>query len=141
RIGLGATGELKAGDEIEVQATLGGPEDFECRFWVKVVQPQEKPKEVKKPEEEEEPPMGLPDYQLVYETAPEETPDALTWDKLGEGVGIDMDWTVPMFPSVGEDGNLERVYINMDSSVLRNFKSRQGAIGMEQKELSEKKYI
>jgi len=141
RIGLGATSELKAGDEIEVQATLGGPEDFECRFWVKIVKPQEKPKEIKKPEEEEEPPMGLPDYQLVYETAPEEAPDALTWDKLGAGVGIDMDWAVPMFPSVGEDGNLERVYINMDSNVLRNFKSRQGAIGMDQKELSEKKYI
>ena len=85
--------------------------------------------------------MGLPDYQLVYESAPEELPDALTWEKLGEGAGIEMDWAIPMYPTVGEDGNLERVYINMDSTVLRNFISRQGAIGMDQKELSEKKYI
>jgi hypothetical protein len=141
RIGLGATSELKVGDELEIQATLGGPEDFECRFWVKIVEPNKEPKEVKKPDEDEEQPMGLPDYQLVYESAPEEAPDSLTWDKLGEAAGIQMDWTVPMFPSVGEDGNLERVYINMDSSVLRNFVSRQGAIGMDQKELSEKKYI
>jgi hypothetical protein len=141
RIGLGATSELKVGDELEIQATLGGPEDFECRFWVKIVEPNKEPKEVKKPDEDEEQPMGLPDYQLVYESAPEEAPESLTWDKLGEAAGIQMDWTVPMFPSVGEDGNLERVYINMDSSVLRNFVSRQGAIGMDQKELSEKKYI
>ncbi|WP_353565559.1 hypothetical protein [Haloferula sargassicola] len=141
RIGLGATSELKVGDELEITATLGGPEDFECRFWVKITKPNEKPKEVKKEDEEEEPPMGLPDYSLVYEHAPEETPDALTWEKLGESVGIDMDWEVPMFPSVGEDGNLERVYINMDSRVLRNFKSRQGNIGADQAELSEKKYI
>jgi hypothetical protein len=140
RIGLGATSELKVGDELQIQATLGGPEDFECRFWVKIVEPSKEPKEVKKPDEEEEQPMGLPDYQLVYETVPEETPGAVTWDSLGE-VGIEMDWTVPMFPSVGEDSNLERIYINMDSSVLRNFISRQGVIGMDQKELSEKKYI
>jgi len=141
RLGLGATSELKAGDEIEIQAELGGPEDLECRFWVKVVKPQEKPKEVKKTEEQEEPPMGLPDYQLVYERAPEDSKDVLTWEKLGEAVGIDIDWSVPMYPTVGDDGNLEQVYINMDSTVLRNFKSRQGAIGVEQKELSEKKYI
>ncbi len=141
RIGLGATSELKAGDELEIQAALGGPEDFECRFWLRVVKPQEKPKDTKKPDEQDEPPMGLPDYQLVYESAPEELPDALTWEKLGEGAGIEMDWAIPMYPTVGEDGNLERVYINMDSTVLRNFISRQGAIGMDQKELSEKKYI
>lgn len=141
RIGLGATADLKVGDELEIQATLGGPEDFDCRFWVKIVEPQQQLKEITKPIEDEEPPMGLPDYQLVYESAPEETPDALTWEKLGEGAGVMMDWTVPMFPAVGDDGNLERVYINMDSSVLRNFISRQGAIGIDQKELSEKKYI
>jgi hypothetical protein len=140
KIGLGATSDLKVGDELEIQATLGGPEDFECRFWVKIVEPNKEPKEVKKPEDEEEPPMGLPDYQLVYETAPEESTNAVTWESLGS-VGIEIDWAVPMFPSVGEDGNLEKVFINMDSSVLRNFVSRQGAIGLEQKELAEKKYI
>jgi len=139
RIGLGATEDLKVGDELEIRAILGGPEDLECRFWVKIVEPNQKPKEVAKPDAEEEP-MGLPDYHLVYEQAPEETPDAMTWEKLGEG-NIEMDWTVTMYPSVGEDGNLEKVYINMDSSVLRNFVSRQGAIGIDQKEISEKKYI
>lgn len=140
RIGLGATSDLKVGEELEIQATLGGPEDFECRFWVKIVEPNKEPKPVEKPDDQEEPPMGLPDYQLVYETAPEEDPNAMTWEKLGE-TGLQMDWAVPMHPFVGEDGNLEKVLINMDSSVLRNFVTRQGAIGIDQKELAEKKYI
>lgn len=140
RIGLGATNELQAGDELEIQATLGGPEDFECRFWVKITEPNQQPKETKKPNEEEEPPMGLPDYQLVYEKTTEESPDVMTWEKLGES-GIEMDWLIPMQPLVGDDGNLEKVMINMDSRVLRNFISRQGAIGIDQKELAEKKFI
>jgi hypothetical protein len=52
-----------------------------------------------------------------------------------------MDWGIPMYPTIGDDGNLETVFINMDSTVLRNFISRQGAIGIDQKELAEKKYI
>ena len=84
--------------------------------------------------------MGLPKYELVYESAPEETPDAKTWDGIAQG-GVEMDWAIPMYPSIGDDGNLETVFINMDSSVLRNFISRQGATGMDQKEISEKKYI
>lgn len=140
KIGLGATSDLNIGDELEIQATLGGPEDLEYRFWVKIVEPNKEKKDVKKPEEEEEPPMGLPDYELVYETAPEETPNAKTWEIIAQG-GVEMDWGIPMYPSLGDDGNLETVFINMDSSVLRNFVSRQGAIGIDQKELSEKKYI
>mgnify|MGYP005864569955 CR=1 FL=1 len=84
--------------------------------------------------------MGLPDYQLVYEKDTEESPNVLTWEKIGES-GIEMDWDIPMHPFVGDDGNLEKVMINMDSRVLRNFISRQGAIGVDQKELAEKKYI
>ena len=140
KIGLGATSDLMIGDELEIQATLGGPEDLEYRFWVKIVEPNKEPKEVKKPEQEDEPPMGLPDYELVYETAPEENPNAKTWESIAAG-GVEMDWGTPMYPSIGEDGNLETVFINMDSSVLRNFISRQGAIGVDQKEISEKKYI
>lgn len=140
RIGLAATSDLKAGDELEIQATLGGPEDFECRFWVKITEPNQKPKETKKPNEEEEPPMGLPESQLVFKEATEESPDVLTWEKLGES-GIEMDWEIPMQPFVGDDGNLEKVFINMDSRVLRNFIRGQGAIGIEQQELAQNRYI
>ncbi len=141
RIGVAATSELKVGDELELQATLGGPEDLECRFWIKVVEPKQKKQEVKKEEKEVEPPMGLPEYVLVYEKPPESLPDATTWDKLGESGFDEMNWEVVMHPYVGEDEQLEKVFINMDSRVLRNYKSRQGNIGADQKELAEKKYI
>ncbi|WP_038160215.1 hypothetical protein [Verrucomicrobium sp. BvORR106] len=140
RIGLGATGEVKVGEEIEILATLGGPEDHECRFWVKIVDPVEKPKDVKKVEDEAEPPMGLPDYQMVFETPPADAPDALTWSKLEES-GLEMGWGIPMHPMVDGEGNLEKVLINMDSKVLRNYLSRLGNITVEQKKLAENKYI
>lgn len=139
RIGFGATEELRTGDELEVQAVLGGPEDFECRFWVKIVSPSPATKEVEKPTKEEEPPMGLPDYVLVYQEKPAEMPNAKTWDEIGQA-GIAMTWDVVMDPYVEEE-QLRAIYINMDSTVLRNYKSRLGNLGPEQAELADKRYI
>lgn len=139
RIGLTATEELKVGDEIEMLATLGGPEDLECRFWVKIVAPQQKKQETKKVENEE-PPMGLPEYVLVYKESSKDQPEAMTWEKFGE-VGSDMDWDVVMHPLVDGEEQLEKIFINMDSHVLRNYTSQQRNLGVEQKELAEKKYI
>jgi hypothetical protein len=139
RIGLGPTDDLKTGDELEIQTKLGGPEDLECRFWVKMVDPQQKPEEVKKEEPKEEPP-GLPDYVLVYKEASPDDPDARTWEKLGES-GVVMDFEVVMHPMMNGEGNLERIFINMDSRALRNHFSKQGSLSVESKELAEKKYI
>ncbi len=140
RIGLAATSELRVGDEVELLATLGGPEDFECRFWVKIVEPQQKKYDVKKIEKEEEPPMGLPEYILVYKEAHDEQSNVATWDKL-ETAGCDMGWDVVMYPFVDGEEQLEKIYINMDSQVLRNYIRSQGTISVDQKELAEKKYI
>jgi hypothetical protein len=139
KIGFGATEKLRAGDEVEVQATLGGPQDLECRFWLKIVAPHPKPTEVKKEEPKEEPP-GLPDYVLTYKDDSAQTPKSTTWDKLAE-VPIDMDFEVVMHPLINGEGNLERIFINMDSRVLRNHFSKQSGLSVENKELAEKKYI
>lgn len=64
----------------------------------------------------------------------------MTWDKLAE-VPIEMDFSVVMHPLLNDEGNLERIFINMDSSVLRNYFSRQSGLSVENKELAEKKYI
>ena len=140
RIGLGATSELKSGDEIEVSAELGGPEDFDCRFWVKITDPKAKKKEVEKPSKAEEPPLGLPEYVLVFQNAPQEELEAMTWEKLGDE-GIDMEHKDVMHPLVDGDQQLERIFINMNSSVLMNYVGKQKNIGVEQKELAHKKYI
>ncbi len=140
RIGFGSTKELRVGDEIEIDATLNGPEEFETCFWLKVVERQFKPKEVKTPVKEEEPPIGLPQYEQVYETPPTDSPDATTWERLG-GLGIVMDFDIVMYPIIDGEGQLEKVYINMDSTVLRNYVSRNSSKSIDQKELAEKKYI
>jgi hypothetical protein len=129
---------LKVGDEIEISAALGGPKDLECRFWLKVVAPQPKPKEVKKDEPKEELP-GLPGYVLAYKDDPQ-TPNSTTWDKLAEA-SVAMDFEDVMHPLVNGDGNLEKIFINMDSRVLRNYFSKQSSLSVENKELAEKKYI
>ncbi len=46
-----------------------------------------------------------------------------------------------MHPLVNGDGNLEKIFINMDSRVLRNYFSKQSSLSVENKELAEKKYI
>src|SRR5207249_2516066 len=138
KVGLGATEQLRVGDEIEISAALGGPKDLECRFWLKVVAPQSKSKEVKKDEPKEELP-GLPAYVLAYKDDPK-TPNSTTWDKLAEA-GVAMDFEDVMYPQVNGDGNLEKIFINMDSRVLRNYFSKQSSLSVENKELAEKKYI
>jgi hypothetical protein len=122
-----------------MQAVLGGPEDIECRFWIKVVEASRKPQEVKKPEKVEEPPLGLPEYALVYEQRPSDQPNAKTWEDLGS-VGISIDWNVVMHPFIEED-KLKVVYINMDSTVLRRYKSKQGNLTLEQADLADRRYL
>ena len=140
RIGFGTTTDLPVGAEVEINATLGGPEDFECRFWIKVVDPTPKPKEAKQDDPDDQPPMGLPDYVLVYkERDPEQTSTVKTWEEI-EGNGIEMDYGVVMHPHV-EDDQLKAVYVNMDSTVLLNYKSRLANVGPEQVELADKRYI
>jgi hypothetical protein len=70
----------------------------------------------------------------------EKPPNSTTWDKLAGG-NIDMDFDVVMHPLLNEEGNLERIFINMDSAVLRNYFSKQSGLSVENKELAEKKYI
>ena len=140
RIDFGATNELRVGNEIEIDVTLEGPEEFETRFWLKVVEPQPKPKKVEKPVQDEEPPIGLPQYELVYKKPPVDSPDASTWDRLGDS-GIEMDYGIVMYPYVEGEGQLDKVFINMDSTVLRNYVSRNSAKSIDQKELAEKRYI
>jgi hypothetical protein len=51
-----------------------------------------------------------------------------------------MSWETVMHPFAAGD-QLEAIYINMDSTVLRNYKSRLGNIAPEQVELSDKRYV
>ena len=63
------------------------PTDLEARFWVRVVKPEEKPKEAEK--QDPEPQVGLPAYVLAYEHSPEGQSNVLTWEELAR-MPIDM---------------------------------------------------
>ncbi|WP_198659590.1 hypothetical protein [Nubsella zeaxanthinifaciens] len=136
RLNLTTNNEVKVGDEIELKATLTGPgEDLEELFWVKIVDPEAKKETTKKEEEAEEDNIGLPPFVLVYK---EKKDDYSTWDEVEEGLDDKVDYDVVMIPQVSGD-NVDKIVINMDSHVLKNFKSN--CKSQDQLEIADKKYI
>ena len=129
--------EVKVGDRIQVKVSLESPgKDFDEIFWVRIEEKTPKPKEPKEKKEPSPEDLGLPQYQLVYE---HENKDHLTWEKMGAQY-IEIGFDEVMHPYVaGENEMLECIYINMDSRVLKNHKSKLNS--SEQLELADKKYI
>ena len=85
----------------------------------------------------EEEPLGLPQVVTVYQTQPDDKDEVMTWEKLGNE-GIEMDFDSVMFPLISGD-ILERVYINMDSGVLKDYKAKIRSI--EQHTVADRRYI
>ncbi len=138
RIGLGATEELMVDDMVQISAILNGPgKEFEERFWIKIVDKDNPKKDSKKADEFDEENWGLPQYRLVYR---EKREDLLCWDEFESSVGIEMGFPVIMHPLVEED-RLDTIFINMDSSVFKTYKSKIKSVTEEQIELADKKYI
>jgi len=126
--------EVKVGDFIQTKVNLTDQNDsYDQIFWVKIVEPN-KPQEDAPKKEDTEESLGLPEPILVYK---EEKEGALTWEKLEES-SIEMGYGTVMSPLVTGD-DLEKVYINMDSTVLKNFKSKFK--NESQLEVADKKYI
>lgn len=131
------TENVKVGDTVQVKASLSGAgEEFEAIFTVKIADPEGKPAPKPKKVEVEDNRIGLPQHVLVYR---DEKEGALTWEKLSES-NIEMDYETVMHPYLNdEDGTLETIYINMDSNVLKTYKSKLKSA--EQHELADKRYI
>jgi len=129
---------VQVGDALQVKTTLTNPgKDFNHTFWVKISYP-EMPKTSAQKEAEDER-LGLPSYILVYkeDKNPEEEKERITWEKF-EKTGQTMSYQTIVHPLV-EGDTLESIYINMDSSVLKDYKSRLKA--EESFELADKRYI
>lgn len=128
---------VQVGDAIQLKVTLTDKgQEHDQIFWVKVRQPDNKPKEKKK-ESIEEPP-GLPEVILVYLNPPEG--DSVISKEEFENTGESMGYETVMFP-MAEGDALEKIFINMDSNVLKSFKSKQKNISEEQNEIADRKYI
>jgi len=138
RVSLNPKAEVRVGDEIEMKVTLTAPgEDLEELFWAKITEPEAKKEKVKKEEEDE--PLGLPEFVLVYKEE-KEGKNIITWDKL-EGQSISMNYGTVMYPLGKGDSELERIYINMDSNVFKSFKSKTRHPNEQQIKMAENKYI
>ena len=129
------------GDAARIQASLNDPSgEFEPEiFWVKISEPEAPKPPSKKKEETEIPNIGLPEPILAYQKANPVTRDKfVTWDKFEAATSKLMDRSTVMYPMV--DGEkLEKIYINMDSTVFMNFKPKNS--NEEQLELANRKYI
>ena len=124
--------EVRLGDEVRLKANLSDPSGsfFEEIFWVKIIEPDKPKQQSPKPAKNNIPNIGLPDYKLVYEK---------DWDTF-ENAGIEMNYSTVMHPVV--DGEkLTSLNINMDSTVLKNFKSQNRIRSEEQSEMANQKYI
>ena len=128
---------LQVGDMCQIKVTLDGTgQDFDQVFWVKIAD-KEQPKE-KTTEKEEKPDenLGLPEFQLVYKEPKE---NQASWEEV-EGMGLDIEYETVMIPVASGDA-LEKVIINMDSHVLKNYKSKTKNINEEQLATADSKYI
>lgn len=131
--------KINIGDSVQMKVSLTAPGgDFEEFFWVKVSEP-EKPKEKVPQKDGDEEPLGLPQMIFAYEKPSEDLPNAVSWEGVEEATGLDVDIKTVMIPEA-EGSTLKRVFINMDSSVLMNFKSKYRNPNEEQIELANRKY-
>ena len=138
KIGFGTTEELMIDDMVQISAILhGAGEEYEERFWVQIVDKEKPKKDSKKADEFDEENWGLPQYKLVYEKKRE---NSLSWDQLESQASIEMGFSIIMHPLV-EGDQLDTIFINMDSNVLKTYKSKIKSITEEQIELADKKYI
>ena len=136
RINLQPKSTLNVGDELEIQANLTTvekpDEPLQVIFHVKIEKKKEKEP---KPNEPEVPQIGLPRMELVYK---EVSGGVTTWDKMEEN-NIPFDGFDIMATLSNDEDELETIFINMDSHLLKSYKSKFD--GEEQLKVADNKYV
>ena len=141
KIHLSPKKEVSVGDETKIKVSLESPTgEFEEIFWVKVSEPKASPQPLPKSDKQETPTLGLPDLIYAYKEEKPERNGHLTWEQVEKATGQEMGYATVMYPIVNGD-KLESVYINMDSTVLMNFKAKTRNPNQEQLNLADKRYI
>ena len=129
--------DANVGDAAKIKASLSDPGgEFHSEiFWVKISNPKAPKLPSTKTEEAEMPDLGLPEYILIHE---EQRNNGVTWKQVEEATFKTINHSTVMYPMI--DGEkLEKIYINMDSTVFMNFKPKNP--NEEQLELANRKYI
>ncbi|SMD42429.1 hypothetical protein SAMN00777080_0979 [Aquiflexum balticum DSM 16537] len=119
--------ELHQGDEVEIKASLKGPgETFQDEIvFLKIVEPDQSAKaKVEEPKEDFDN-LGLPELIKIHQ-------------KDWAGLNFEMDHKTVVYP-LAEGDKLEKLYINLDSSVFLNH--RKKLTNSEQIEIAQRKYL
>jgi hypothetical protein len=132
KVGIRATGQMKISDTVELVATLTSPDgDLIETVLIQITDPEQKPP---RKEPEIEPPLGIPELVLCSK---EGGAGLKSWDEINEA-GVEMSHETVVFP-FEDDDKLSRIYVNMDSKILKNF--NVAARSSEAVELAERRYI
>ena len=141
KIHLNPKKEVSVGDEAKIKVSLEDPTgEFEEIFWVKVSEPKSPSQPSPKPEKKEIPTLGLPDLIFAYQEKRPERNGELTWEQVEAATSTEINHKTVMYPMVNGE-KLERVYINMDSTVLMNFRGKIRNASQEQLEIANQRYI
>lgn len=134
KVTLQPTDKLDIGDEVQVKIDLTSPSgDFAEKILIEIDQPQKEQTQKEKQEEPEK--IGLPELVLVAQNPTED--NTVSWEKLSEVTDMGYDNIMYIYSPDGE--MLEKIYINLDSTVLKNYKSKLNS--SELREKAEKEYI
>lgn len=132
RVNINPTEKVNVADAVKINASLTSPEgDLEQVFIVQISDKESKPKATQEKKNEEDN-IGLPRLQEVFETPKE---GFKCWGDLDF---VEMDYAVVMHPFV-EGDKLDTIFINMDSSVLKTYKSKLRS--EEQLIVADKRYV
>ncbi|PEN07117.1 hypothetical protein CRI93_07425 [Longimonas halophila] len=137
RVRMKPKSNVSVGDAYQTKVSLSAPgQNLEEIFWVKIGKPRKNNGSTKT--EKSEPDLdnliGLPELIPVFESADK---GKATWANLADV--IDMDYGTIMHPFVNEEDRLEKIFVNMDSRVLLNYKSSQS--GEEGIKIAENRYL
>ena len=132
RVNVNPTKNVDVGDAVKVSASLSSPEgDLEQIFLVQISNKDAKPKKAPEPKNDEDN-IGLPRLQQVFQSPQE---GFKCWDDLDF---VEMDYSTVMHPFV-EGDKLDTIFVNMDSTVLKNYKSKLRS--EEQMIVADKRYV
>ena len=142
KIHLNPKEEIGVGNEARVKVSLSDPSGsfFEETFWVKITEPKASPQPSPQTDEKQTAAVGLPNLILAYQAEKQVGDGKLTWEQVAEATGEDMNYATVMYPMVNGE-KLESIYINMDSNVLMNFRTKRGNLNHQELETVNQKYI
>lgn len=137
RISLNPKITVRTGDEYQINVTLTSPDnDLDEIFWAKITEPNKPQKKVTVKEKEPEL-SGLPELKLVYK---EKKEGFLSWEEVADHISDDFNIHTVMYPEAKGTDELEKVFINMDSSVFKTFLSKYKNPSESQLVFAENKY-